>query len=129
MHLSNGNARNLSPSLVGVGVVVKKFVTKHECHSQQSVLTAWLAFDSGISLLEPVYEKESEENDILRNLSRRKYCCDPFPKACRWNSFWLEGRQGKGRRRGIFRKVECFRALKPEQASNLACGQRISQCM
>lgn len=82
MHFSHRNARNLGPRLVCVCVVIQKLVTEHKCHGEQTVLAARLSLDTRIELLQTVDEQESEDDDILCHLCRRKNGRHPLAEAC-----------------------------------------------
>ncbi len=83
VNLVHVDSRYLGPGLVGVGIVVEKFVAEHQCHREQSILAARLPSNLRIQLLQPVNEEQRQKHHILSHQCRREYCRDPFSEASR----------------------------------------------
>lgn len=84
MHLSDVDARYLSPRLVRIRIVVQKFVPQHQGHSEQSVLTARLTPYCRIQFLQSIDEQQCQYDHILCNARSREYRGNPFSKSsCR----------------------------------------------
>jgi len=73
--VSERNARDLSPRLVRVCVVVQKLVGHHQAHHGNAVLTAGRP-DDRHPLLEAPDVMKREHNDALRDLRRLEQLLD-----------------------------------------------------
>lgn len=65
----------------------RTFISQHQCNSQKPELASNLSLHSRIEFLQPVDEHQSQEDNILRDLSHRKYGCHPFAKPGRRHRF------------------------------------------
>lgn len=62
IHVDSGH---FGPSLIGISVVVQKFVAEHQCYRQQPIFASGLASNRWIEFFEPVYEEQCEYDHIL----------------------------------------------------------------
>lgn len=84
LHLGNVlelEAREIGPGLVGVSVVIKELVGKHEGSDKESELAAVLTTKTGILGLESVNVEKGEDDDRLGDLCGVEHVADKVGEA------------------------------------------------
>lgn len=119
MHFLYRNAGYFRPGFVGIGIVVKELVTEHQGHGQKPVFTTGFALDGGVGKLQAVDEEQSQEDNILSNLSCGQNGSDPLLEADGGMCVRDEGLYGVRRRGWVEDLLQRCGAFKPEQACNL----------
>ena len=92
------------------------FVPQHQGNGQQPEFTPTLPLDRRVELLQPVYEHEGQQDDILAHLCSRQNRCYPFLKAQCGTNFRSQRRY---RIQVVLNRIQFGRGLKPEQAGHL----------